>query len=102
MSAREQTPTRRAGVFEELALALREMVRDEHANSASGLERFVVQHADPLRVTQLHGDLILEDGDPDFSIGKAVIAAVPAVGDVVWVARSAGANPDFHAIDVVS
>lgn len=89
-------------MFAELGRRLREVAREEHANSGSGLERFTVTHVAPLRLAQLHGELVLEEGDPDFSIGKALVAAGPVAGDIVWVARSSGALPEFHALDVVS
>jgi hypothetical protein len=91
------------GVFDELALKLRQMARDEQANGA-GVERFLVTQISPLTVTQLSGDLTLEDGDPDFTIGETIRDRITAdqvdVGDLIWVARAE--NQDFHAFDVVS
>lgn len=103
MKTSRQTP-RGPEVFDELALRLQQMVKDVHTNEASGVERFQVQHVSPLIITQLHGELVLEDGDPDFTIGETLKARLTAAtvhnGDLIWCARSA--DQEWHAFDVVS
>jgi hypothetical protein len=90
-------------VFDDLALALQQMVRDVHANDLSGVERFTVTTVTPFVIGQVGGELSLEDGDPDFTIGETLRARIAAAqvtaGDLVWVGRHDG---DFHAFDVVS
>lgn len=94
-------------VFDRLATRLREMAREE-ADNASGVERWLVKHADPLMIEQLDGDLVLEEGDPDFTVGEWLrqlrVAYGLPVGSLVWVARASGAEDDleWHALDVVS
>lgn len=77
------------------------MVRDETTNTASGVERFKVLSASPLRIEQLTGDLVLEEGDPDVTISKGFAALHVAIGDLVWVAHSEGSQ-EFHVFDVVN
>lgn len=94
---------RTGSVFDQLAERIRQTVRDVHANELSGVERFAVQIVNPFTVAQVQGELSLEDGDPDFTVGEALrvrlAAAQVAIGDLVWVARSDG---EWHAFDVVS
>jgi hypothetical protein len=47
--------------------------------------RFKVRNADPLVVEELHGDLVLEEGDPDFEVEEALKTTRPAAGDLVLV-----------------
>jgi hypothetical protein len=41
--------------------------------------------ANPLIIEQVNGDIVLEEGDPDVEIDRAVLAQRPAVGDRVRV-----------------
>lgn len=80
------------------------MVREVHANELSGVERFKVTAVRPsLVIGQVQGELSLEDGDPDFTVGETLRARLVAttvhVGDLVWCAREDG---EWHAFDVVS
>lgn len=96
-------PAQTTVVFDELASRLRRMVREVHTNELSGVTRFKVLTVNPLVVAELQGELTLEDGDPDFTIGEALraraAAAQVSVGDLVWVARE---DQEWHAFDVVS
>jgi hypothetical protein len=90
-------------VFDDLALAFQQMVRDVHANELSGVERFTVATVNPFVLSEVGGELTLEDGDPDFTIGETlrtrIGAGQVAAGDLVWAGRHDG---DWHAFDVVS
>lgn len=92
---------RRSDVFQELALRLRKMVRDEHANGLSGAERFVVRNADPLTLEQLSSDLVLEDGDADFTVGawlrQYALQYGLSAGQQVWCVRE---GQEWTAIEV--
>jgi DNA helicase TIP49 (TBP-interacting protein) len=94
---------RNGQVFDQLAGRLRQMVRDVHHNELSGVDRFTVLTVSPFVVAEVHGDLTLEDGDPDFSIGETLRTRITAsqvnAGDLIWVGRNGGA---WHAFDVVS
>lgn len=96
-------PAQTTVIFDELASRLRRMVREVHTNDLSGVTRFKVLTVDPFVIGELQGELTLEDGDPDFTMGEALraraAAAQVAVGDLVWVARE---NQEWHAFDVVS
>lgn len=91
------------GIFDQLAVKLREMVQAEHVNSLSGVERFRVVRVAPLMVEHVDGDLVLEDGDPDFTVGSWVRQRIAnygiTVGDQVWCARE---SQEWHAFDVTS
>lgn len=101
MRTRRQ-PTR-GSVFDELAARIRQTVREVHVNELSGVERFTVQLTAPFTLGEVGGDLVLADGDPDFTVGEQLRvrlgAGQVAAGDLVWVARHDG---DWHAFDVVS
>lgn len=94
-------------VFDRLATRLREMARAE-AEAASGVERWTVRQASPLVIEQLDGELVLEEGDPDFTVGDWLRQLRTAygieVGSQVWVGRASSAPDDveWHALDVVS
>lgn len=92
-----------AAVFDQLAMRMRAMVREVHHNELSGVERFQVLLVVPFVVREVQGELALEDGDPDFTVGETlrgrIAASQVAVGDLVWVARHDG---EWHAFDVVS
>jgi hypothetical protein len=95
--------SRGANVFDELALAVQQLVRDVHANELSGVERFTVTTVTPFVIGEVGGELSLEDGDSDFTIGETLRARIAAaqvhVGDLVWVGRH---DQEWHAFDVVS
>lgn len=93
----------RAGsdVYHDLALRLQQMARDEQANNGTGVERFTVTSVSPLRIEHLGTDLILEDGDPDFTVGawirQFMLNYTLTPGDQVWCARE---GQEWHAFDV--
>jgi hypothetical protein len=94
---------RNGQVFDQLAMRLRALVREVHANELSGVDRFTVMTISPFVIGEVQGELTLEDGDPDFTLGETLRARVTAgqvaVGDLVWVGRNDG---EWHAFDVVS
>lgn len=96
-------PVQTASKLEQLAGRLRQLVLDTQHNYGSGVQRFKVTIVAPLTLTELGGELVLEDGDPDFTVGEALraraVAAQVASGDLVWVARE---GQEWHAFDVVS
>jgi hypothetical protein len=102
MSDAAQTPLT-GNVFDRLALRIRQTSVDTQKNAGTGLMRFKVALTSPLTITELDGDLSLEDGDPDFTVGETLRARVVAgsveINDLVWVAYQ---DQEFHAFDVVS
>jgi hypothetical protein len=90
-------------VFDRLALRIRQTVRDVHSNELSGVERFSISLVNPFTIAQLDGDLVLVDGDPDFTIGETLRARLTSglvqVNDLVWCSRQ---DQEFHAFDVIS
>jgi hypothetical protein len=70
----------------------------EHA-----VERWQVSSTSPLLIEEIEGDLVLEDGDPDFTIGVALRQHIAtygiAVGDMMLVVRSGN---EWHAFDAVT
>ena len=101
--SRHATVPRPTGVdvYHQLALRLQRMVRDEHRNNLSGVERFTVVSVTPLRIEHLGHDLTLEDGDPDFTVGAWVrqymLNYALVAGDQVWCLRE---GQMWHAVDV--
>lgn len=92
-----------AGALDRLAARLQSMALHVHENYGSGVERFRCSKAtNPLRITELGGELVLEDGDPDFTIGETLRSAIAGGtihnGDLVLVARHA---QEWHAFDWV-
>lgn len=90
-------------VYMRLAQRLRTMVAEEHANGLSGAERFTVVHVTPtLVIEHLRSDLVLEDGDPDFTVGawlrQYMLQYTLVVGDSIWCVRE---GLEWTAIDVV-
>lgn len=74
-------------VFDELAGAIRDIARGEARTVSPPVERWKVTKADPLTIERVggDGDLVLEEGDPDVEIDRAVLADRPAVDDLVRV-----------------
>lgn len=94
--------------YDRLGVAIVDLVRSE-APASSGIERWKVVHREPLVIEQVDGEVVLEDGDPDFTIGDALRARLadpenpPAVGALVWVAAvEEESGTEWHAFDVVS
>lgn len=88
-------------VFARLALKLREMIRHEQVNNGTGVERFQVTSVSPLRIEHQGGDLVLEDGDPDFTVGSWVrqymLNYALTAGDQVWCLRE---GQEWHVVDI--
>lgn len=80
-----------ADVFQRLAVKIRELARSEHLNNGSGAERCSVTALSPLMLEAFESDLVLTEGDEDFTVGSVVrahlTAATLTVGDEVWVLR---------------
>lgn len=87
-------------VWEEVRVHLHRMARGAAREVSTPIERFRVTQADPLIVVAERDDgLVLEDGDDDFTITRAVADATPSVGDVVLVHEEH--DGDFVAIAVI-
>jgi hypothetical protein len=84
-------------------MRLKRMARDEAANVGTDMERWRVLQPTPLVIEQVEGDLTLEDGDPDFTIGDTLRQHVASYGlskdDQVLVAHS---GDEWHAFDAAS
>lgn len=89
-------------IYDQLAKRLRRTVHEEHVNNLTGTERFTVVSVTPLRIEHMASDLVLEDGDPDLSVGAWVrqygLNNGLQIGDQVWCLRQ---GQDWHLIDVV-
>lgn len=94
---RGRNPTR------ELAKRIRGVAREEAGNSAPHVSRYRVTQPSPLIVEELEGDEVLEEGDPDFTIGDALRQHIASYGiavhDQVLVIHAGG---EFHAFDAAS
>lgn len=87
----------------ELAQRLRTLAHDEAANAGSTIHRFAVRQPAPLVIEEVEGDLVLEDGDPDFTVGDGLRQHIAryglAGGDQIIVAH---AGDEWHALDAAS
>lgn len=54
--------------YKRLAAKLREIARSEAKAHTPSIERFKVVRREPLALHQVHGDVVLEDGDDDFEV----------------------------------
>lgn len=90
-------------VLSELAMRLRRMARDEAQNTGTSVQRFRVTQKHPLIVEELEGELVLEDGDPDFTIGEGLRQHIATYGvekdDQILVSHS---SDEWHAFDAVT
>jgi hypothetical protein len=93
------------GVYAELADELRSMVAATTVEAAKPPRRFRVMRQSPLLIEELQGELVLEEGDPDFSVderlkpGDHVETYCPAgVGHGV---RNQGSLPEVGDIVIV-
>lgn len=79
-------------VYDRFAERLKGLVHDTAREASPAVERWRVTSSNPLVIEQIDGgDIVLEEGDPDVEIDRAVLAARPAVGDRVRV-HSDGAD----------
>jgi hypothetical protein len=94
--------------YELLGAKLIGLARDEAEAVAGAIERWTVLHTNPLVIEQIDGDVILEEGDPDFTVGdwlrqhREIYGLVN--GSLVWVAAvpEPEGGVEWHAFDVVS
>lgn len=90
-------------VLDELAMRLKRMAREELASTGTSVTRWRVSQATPLVIEEVEGDLTLEDGDPDFTVGDWLRQFIAQYGlakdDQVIVAYTGG---EWHAFDVAS
>lgn len=90
-------------VLAELAQRFHSVARQEAHNSGSSIERWRVRQAKPLLIEEIEGDLTLEDGDPDFTIGDSLRQLIATYGleedDQVLVVH---AGKEWHAFDAAS
>jgi hypothetical protein len=99
--------SRRSGrsptVVTELARRIRHVARHEAQNAGTAVERWSVKQAKPLIIEEIEGDLTLEEGDPDFTVGDALRQHIASYGlspgDQVLVAH---AGQEWHAFDAAS
>lgn len=91
------------GTLGELAHRLRRLAREEVVNAGTHVARFQVRQASPLVIEEMDGDLVLEEGDPDFTIGDLLrhfrASNGLQVNDQVLVVHAGG---EWHATDVVT
>lgn len=71
--------------YDELADRIRGLVREEARVASPPVERWMVTSSDPLIVEQVGGDIVIEEGDPDVEIDRAVLDDRPDVDDLVRV-----------------
>lgn len=95
--------TRGPNVITELAQRVRSVARHEAQNNGSAIERWRVRQAKPLLIEEIEGDLTLEDGDPDFTVGDSLRQLIATYGleedDQVLVVH---AGKEWHAFDAAS
>lgn len=87
----------------QLAQRLRRLAHDEARNVSTSIERWSVTQGNPLIIEELEGDLVLEEGDPDFVLGDTLrkyrASNALVAGDQVMVVHS---GHEWHALDVVT
>jgi hypothetical protein len=92
-------------VWADIAQRVRHVSREETRNVSPPVQRFQVTRVLPLRLEEVAGSEVLEEGDPDVEIGQALKLKdlegnrVVAVGDLVAVHQDE--HKDWIASDVV-
>lgn len=90
----------RRSVYRDLAAELQKL---SQAGDAANLLRFKVASANPLILSQVEGDLVLQDGDGDLELGDWLKQFQVSYGlrknDLVWVIQ---AGEEYQAFDVLS
>lgn len=81
-----------ATVYDELADRIRSLVHRAVESRGPSVQRFKVVSSDPLVVEQVEGELVLEEGDPDVEVDRALLADRPDVGQTVRVHADAGGD----------
>lgn len=98
-SARGRSPQ----VLSELAQKIKNVASSEVTNKGTTVTRWKVKQAKPLLIEEVEGDLVLEEGDPDFTIGDSLRQHIASYGleegDQVLVVRS---GEEWHAFDAAS
>lgn len=94
---------RSPNVIGELAQRLKGMAREEAQRTGTDAARWRVRQSDPLIIEEMEGELVLEDGDPDFTVGDLLRAHIAdnevEKDDQIIVIHSSG---EWHAVDVVT
>lgn len=72
-------------VYDELVDAIREMIEHNARAASPPVERWKVLKSNPLTIEMIGDGLVLEEGDPDVEIDRAVLADRPAPGALVRV-----------------
>lgn len=84
----------------DLAKRLRRLSREEAQRAGTNVERWAVIQTTPLLIEEAEGELVLEDGDPDLTIGSGLRQHIARYGltkgDQVLVVRS---SAEWHAFD---
>lgn len=75
-------------VWDDLVDRLRTFVHGEVEQTGHRTRRFKVVYRNPLVVEAIDGELLLEEGDPDLEIDRAVLADRPNVDDLVVVQQT--------------
>lgn len=72
-------------VYDDLAAAVRSLVEDTAKAASPPVERWKVVQSNPLVIESIADDFMLEEGDPDVEIDRALLTDRPDVGDTVRV-----------------
>src|SRR3954471_24406314 len=75
-------------VYDDLAARFRDLARHHAREVSPPTMQFTVKAAAPLVIEQIDGDLVLEGGDPDFTVADTVDLAGPAIGDMILVEQT--------------
>lgn len=72
-------------VYDDLVAEIRGMVEDTARAVSPPVERWRVLKSEPLTIEMVGEGFVLEEGDPDVEVDRAVLADRPAPGDLVRV-----------------
>lgn len=94
---------RNPNALHDLAHGIRRLAHSEVVNHGTHIERWRVLQGKPLLIEEVEGDLVLEEGDPDFTIGDPLRQHIATYGlakdDQVLVTK---AGHEWHAFDAAS
>lgn len=91
----------RVSVFDELADEIRGIAREQAVNAVKPPRRFKVRRLDPLLLEEVNGDLVLEDGDPDFEIDERLKPGAHTTCPAGTGHRNEGSLPQLGDIVIV-
>lgn len=74
-------------VYDDLAARIRGLARETAQDASPPVERGKVKRSNPLKVQLIDDDVVLEEGDEDVEIDRALLDDRPAVGETVRVHR---------------